>query len=76
MAKVRIELEGDETIEQAEENLFKALSMHRNGLAHREEGEFHDAAMQDTSVKMREFFNRQMEAMAEEINQVIDKEYE
>ena len=75
MAKVRIDLEGDETIKDAEELLYKALSMHRNGLAHTENGEFHDAAMQDLTGKMKDFFERQMEAMYKEINDAIDEEY-
>ena len=72
--KVKIYAEGDETPEQAEEALFKALSAQRNGDAHLNES-FDDPAMVDLSRRLAEEHKKIYQDLVQEINDAIDEEY-
>jgi hypothetical protein len=73
MPRVKVMLEPGETQEQAEESLFKAMSMHRDGGAHESE-DFLDAAMQDQAAVMNRVYEMFFDKMLGEINDVIDEE--
>ena len=74
MPKVRVELDKSETVEEAEELLFKALSAQRSGDLH--DGKFHDPAMEDLSIRLAAMHEAEFEVMLREIYEAIEKEYE
>ena len=74
MAKVKIELDKDEDILEADETLFKALNHHRNGDAHLTES-FDDPAMVDASRKLFKVHEDIYKDLIQEINEELDKEY-
>ncbi len=69
--KVKIERDSDQTEDEAEELLFKALSAQRNGNAHTGD-HFPDAAMDHAANKMEVSYNKMLEDMLLEINGVLD----
>lgn len=73
MAKVKILLDKNETIEDIEESLFKALDFHRQGGVHTEE--FADPAMSDLNDQLVVEHEKMLAAMLEEIFNELDKEY-
>lgn len=74
MSKVKIFLEEDETLEQAEADLFKAIGYHVNGDAHESE-DFADPAMRDTAQRMEEAHRNTYARMLEEIFEALDKDH-
>ena len=70
---VKITLEKGETIEQAEEKLYKALDSHRNGDLHTED--FTDPAMKDLIDKMLRMHDQTYQELLQEIFDELDKEY-
>lgn len=74
MSKVRIILDPDENVEEAEADLRKALSFHVTGEVH--EGEsFVDPAMVDINAKMSKLHEEAYQAMLKDIFQLLDKDY-
>lgn len=73
MAQVKIILGKNETMQEAEETLYKALDMHRNGDAHKED--FSDPAMRDVVQRMQSAHDKMYKEMMQEIEEVLDQEY-
>lgn len=73
MPVVRINLEGGETAEEAEEIIFKAFSSQRDGSMH--DGKFHDSAMEHLSETLIKLHEENYEEMLREICEELDKEY-
>ena len=73
MAKIKILVGKNETIESAEDMLFKAMDMHRTGEIHKEE--FHDPAMRDLSQQIEAKHREMFKDLLEEVLNVIDSEY-
>lgn len=74
MATVKIELDKDETVEQAEDVLFKAVLAQSTGEGHDEEN-FSDPAMADLINRLEEQHKLMFSEMVAEINEELDKEY-
>jgi hypothetical protein len=72
--KVKILLEQGETIADADQALFKALSHHASGDAHDGEA-FEDPAMVHLSQRLEEMHANMYVAMTREIEAVLDEEY-
>lgn len=70
--KIKIERPKDMSREEAEELLYKALSMPREGNAH--EGGFQDPAMQSVADLMTQLHKRTVETLLDEIFREIDSE--
>lgn len=73
MARVKIILGKDETMQEAEESLFKALNSHRNGEVHKED--FSDPAMRDVVARMQSAHDEIYAELMREIEEVLDQEY-
>lgn len=73
VTKVRIIPGKDETIEQAEEKLYKALNSHRTGEIHTED--FTDPAMKDLVETMTDAHTKAYNELLQEIFEILDKEY-
>lgn len=74
MAKVKIELDSGETVEQAEDLLFKAVLAQTSGEAH-DETNFSDPAMADLINQLEKQHANMFLEMIQEINDELDKEY-
>ncbi len=74
MAKVKIFLDKDETMQEAEESLFKALNHHSSGDVHEEES-FADPAMTDLFNKLQQLHKTIYAEMLMDINDVLDQDY-
>lgn len=74
MAKVKIELSKGETVEQAEDLLFKAVLAQSTGEAH-DEDNFSDPAMADLINSLQKEHALMFQEMIQEINEELDKEY-
>ena len=70
--RIQIELDADQTPDEAEEVLYKALSAKRDGSAHETET-FLDPAMQDQAEKMKQVYTTSLGTMLAEIQQVLDE---
>lgn len=71
--RVKIIPGNNETIEQAEENLYKALNAQRTGELHTEK--FLDPAMVDLVERMQTAHENMYAEMMQEIMDELDKEY-
>lgn len=74
MAKVKILLGKDETLQSAESDLLKALDHHNSGEVHSSHV-FQDPAMVSVSDRMSEKFNQINQEMMQEINEALDEDY-
>jgi hypothetical protein len=74
MADIKIILKKDETIEQVDNLLFKALDLHASGDVHLEES-FDDPAMISTFDQLEKTQKQIYMEMLEEIFMEIDKQY-
>lgn len=74
MAKVKIFLDKNETIEDAEELLKKALELHSTGDIHVDES-WDDPAMVDVQDRAVEVHKRIYDDMIDEIINAINEEY-
>lgn len=74
MANVKIELQEGETIEQAEEVLFKALRSQRDGSIH-QDGKFHDPAIEELSIKLIKLHEAEYNLMLQEIFKELEDEH-
>lgn len=74
MAKIKIIADENETIEEAEKLLEKAMEFHSSGDAHDDES-FDDPAMTDVLNDMENTHKRIYLEMMQEIFQVLDEEY-
>lgn len=74
MANVKIILDHDETQADVEDQLFKALNLHRSGEVHDEEA-FEDPAMQDVLHRMQKIHKDIFADMMNEIQMELEKEY-
>lgn len=74
MPNVKIELKKGETPDEAEEMLLKAFESQRDGSIHKEE--FHDPAMRDLAIRLRELHEKEYNLMLEEIYTELEKEYQ
>lgn len=74
MAKVKIFLDKDETIEDAENQLQKALEFHSSGKAHVDD-EFDDAAVEHTLEYMVKKHDEIYSDILDEIIQMLNEEY-
>ncbi len=74
MATVKIFLEPHETEADANDLLFKALTLHEEGTAH--VATFHQPAPRDVFNKMIVEHDKMWAKMLKEISQVIDEEVE
>lgn len=70
--KVKIELDKNQTREEAEELLYKALDSHRKGAQHGEE--FQDPVMAELYSEMKANYGEIYYSMLDQINALIDKE--
>ena len=70
--KVDITLDQDETIEEAEDNLFKALSHQRQGDTHKED--FHQPSARAVCKKLISAHAKTMKAIYQEIEEALDEE--
>lgn len=73
--KVKIFLEGNETIQDAEEALSKALEFHKLGEVHVNES-FEDPAMEDVENRLEVLFNKMYQEMLQEVSEALDEEYQ
>jgi len=69
--KVKIELEPNENIDEANELLVKAITQHAEGASH--SSDFADPAARDLVSRLNEKFEKMMRAMLRDINKVIDE---
>jgi hypothetical protein len=74
VAKVKIILDKDETLEVAEANLMKALNFHNSGDAHLEE-QFIDPAMIKVADKLEKMHADMYESMLKEISEALDLDF-
>jgi hypothetical protein len=74
MAKVKIFLEDDETLQDAEESLLKAMDHHNSGEVHSHH-QFQDPAMQSVAHRMEEAHKKIQQEMLQEINEALDRDY-
>ena len=74
MAKIQIFLDKDETPEQAEDLLFKAIESQRNGELHQDE--FSDPAMKNALDRMEKIYKDNYAELLQEIMQALDEEYD
>jgi len=74
MPKVKIILDKDETIEEAQELLFKSLNYSRSGEAH-EGDNFYDAAMADLHNQLTETYENMFSDLINEIIEELESEY-
>lgn len=74
MAKVKIFLEENETVQDAEDSLFKALNHHNSGDVHASHT-FQDPAMVAVADRMEDIHKKIYQDMMTEIFEVLDKEY-
>ena len=74
MAKVKIYLDKGETIQDAEEQLSKALALHSTGDVHVEES-FDDPAMIHAQEEMENIHKKVYDDMIAEIMEIINGEY-
>jgi hypothetical protein len=74
MAKVKIYLDEGETIQDAEEQLRKALDLHSSGDIHVEES-FDDPAMIHAEQEMVNMHKKVYDDMMKEIIDIINGEY-
>lgn len=72
--KVKIELSQNETKEEAEELLYKALDSQRTGAQHGEE--FQDPVMNELYHNSLDVYGEIYDSMLEQIFAEIDKEFE
>jgi hypothetical protein len=72
MAKIKIYLEDDETIEQAEDLLFKAMQHHRAGAEHKQA--FHQPSARDVFNKLIKEHEKTWSEIQKEINKIIDED--
>lgn len=74
MAKVKIYLDSDETQEEAEDSLFKAMNLHNSGDIHSSHS-FQDPAMVSVAEKMEREHKKIYADMLQEIFEVLDQDY-
>lgn len=70
--KAKIILEKNETRDEAEEVLLKALESHRTGSSHSEE--FPDKTMEHVANKLKNKHQSMFREMLREIDQLLDEE--
>ena len=73
MTKVKVIAEKGESLDEAEEKLYKALNAHRTGDLHTED--FSDPAMKDLVERMTLKHEIIYKEMMDEIFEVLDEEY-
>jgi len=73
MTKVKIIAGKGESVEEAEEKLYKAMNSHRTGELHTED--FQDPAMKDLVQRMINKHGDMYKDMLDEIFNELDKEY-
>lgn len=74
MAKVKIYLEEDETVQDAEESILKAMDHHNSGEVHAHH-QFQDPAMNAVAGRMEEIHKKIQQEMLQEINEALDRDY-
>jgi hypothetical protein len=74
MAKVQIYLDKDESLEEAEKALSKALNFHDSGQAHQENA-FADPAMENLVQEFNKAFEASYAQLLAEISEELEKEY-
>lgn len=73
MAKVKIFLEEDETLQEAEDSLFKALNHHNSGDVHGES--FQDPAMVSVANKLEDLHSKMYHSMLQDIFEALDQDF-
>ena len=71
--KIKIQLDKNQTPEEADNSLFKALSLHANGDAH--EDKFDDPVMQDLLDDLERKFAEMLSGTMAEIHNELDMEH-
>ena len=74
MARIKIILKNGETREEVEEQLLKALNLHKSGDIHDSE-KFEDPAMDDLENKIAKLHELMFQEMLNEVVAEIDREY-
>jgi len=74
MAKLKILLDKGETLQEAEDLIFKALNHHASGDVHSSH-QFQDPAMAAVAERFEETFKKINQDMINEINETLDKDY-
>lgn len=72
--KIKIILNKNETKEQAEETLIKALNLHKDGDVHID-ASYDDAAMVDTENRLKDIHSKIYQDMLDEINETLEEQY-
>ena len=74
MARVKILLDKNETLDEVDSLLLKAMDLHTSGDVHDDEM-FEDPAMADVNQRMNDIQKRIYDEMIEEIIMELDSEY-
>jgi hypothetical protein len=74
MGKVKIYLDEGETLEEAEEDLQKALNFHSSGEIH-DEDSYQDPAMRDLTNLLEQLHKKAYDNIIREVIQALDKDY-
>lgn len=74
MANVKIFLNKGETLEEAEDLLFKSLNLHNSGEVH-DEQTFDDPAMDHVCIRLQQEHKRIYQDLLNEIFMVLDQDY-
>lgn len=74
MAKVKIYVEPGETLEEAKEDLQKALNFQSSGEVH-DDNTYEDPAMRNLSDRLEEMHKETYANIIREVIQALDKDY-
>lgn len=74
MAKVKIFVGKNETVEDVEDSLVKAFNFHASGDVH-DADSFEDPAMNDLALKLQNMHQAMYEEAIKEICEVLDQDY-
>jgi hypothetical protein len=74
MAKVKIYVQENETLEEAEENIQKALQYHSSGEAH-DEDSYEDPAMKSLTSRLEALHSETYNNVIREVIEALDKDY-
>lgn len=74
MAKIKIFLEDNETIEEAQDNLYKALDSKVSGESHASDL-FDDPAAQDLANKLENLHKEMYDKLLLDVFEALDQEY-
>lgn len=74
MSKVKIYVENGETLEEAQEDIVKAIQYHSSGESH-DEDLFEDPAMRSLTDRLEVLHQQTYNNIVKEISEALDKDY-